>query len=65
MNALFAMSLPALVILLIVGVTLEIVLSGRRRGRAAQTVVGSAAIDVLGLAFAPSTRHRRTRRVHG
>ena len=61
MNALFAMTLPALVILLIVGATIEIVLSGRRRrqGERPKTVVGSAAIDVLGLAFAPSTRHKK------
>ena len=61
MNTLFAMSLPALVILLTIGATIEIVLSSRRRraGERTKTVVGSAAIDVLGLALAPSTRHKK------
>jgi len=57
----FAMTLPALVILLIVAGTIEVALNRRhqRKGDRPRTAVGSAAVDVLGLAFAPSTRHKK------
>ena len=61
MSYLFAMTLPALVILLVVGATIEVVLSSRRRreGAASKSVIGTAAVDMLGMAFAPSTRHKK------
>ena len=61
MSPFFAMSLPALVILLIVAGTIEVALNRRhqRKGDRPKTAVGSAAVDVLGLAFAPSTRHKK------
>jgi hypothetical protein len=61
MNVLFAMTLPALVILLVIVGTIEVVLSSRRRrqGARSRSVVGTAAVDVLGLAFAPGTRHKK------
>jgi len=58
----FAMSLPGLGILLVVAGAIEVALSRRRRRRTGETTkthVGTAAIDVLGLAFAPSTRHKK------
>lgn len=61
MSPFFAMTLPALVILLIVAGTIEVALNRRhqRKGDRPRTAVGSAAVDVLGLAFAPSTRHKK------
>ena len=61
MSPFFAMSLPALVILLIVAGTIEVALNRRhrRKGDRPRTAVGTAAVDVLGLAFAPSTRHKK------
>ncbi|MFN8147869.1 MAG: DUF6191 domain-containing protein [Candidatus Nanopelagicales bacterium] len=61
MSPFFAMTLPALVILLIVAGTIEVALNRRhqRKGDRPKTAVGSAAVDVLGLAFAPSTRHKK------
>lgn len=61
MNYLFAMTLPALVILLVIAGTIEVVLSSRRRRQGDRTkpVIGTAAVDMLGMAFAPSTRHKK------
>lgn len=61
MSPFFAMSLPALVILLIVAGTIEVALNRRhqRKGDRPKTAVGTAAIDVLGLAFSPSSRHKK------
>ncbi|HET7902617.1 MAG TPA: DUF6191 domain-containing protein [Candidatus Nanopelagicales bacterium] len=55
------MTLPGLVILLVIAGVLEVAMSRRRRrsGERPRTVVGSAAVDVLGMAFAPSTRHKK------
>ena len=63
MSYLFAMTFPALVVLLIVGATIEVVLSRRRRDARAEKnrrkpVVATVAIDTIGLALAPSTRHK-------
>lgn len=61
MSPFVAMSLPALVILLVVAGAIEVALSRRKRraGERPKTHVGTAAIDVLGLAFAPSSRHKK------
>jgi hypothetical protein len=60
-NTLFAMTLPGLVILLVIAGIIEVAVSRRhrRRGERPKTVVGTAAVDVLGMAFAPSTRHKK------
>lgn len=61
MSFLAAMTLPGLVVLLVVAAAIETVLVRRRRRRGespAQGHVAAAGIDVLGLALAPSTRHK-------
>jgi hypothetical protein len=61
MSALAAMTLPALVVLLVVAGAVE-VLVGRRRRRAgehARSHVATAGFDALGLVLAPSTKHRK------
>jgi len=62
MGTLFAMTFPALVVLLVVAAVVDVVLT-RRRNRARQEKqrpkVAAAGFDVLGLALAPSTRHKK------
>lgn len=62
MGSLFAMTFPALVILLVAAAVVDVVLT-RRRNRRQQTQqrakVAAAGFDVLGLALAPSTRHKK------
>ena len=61
MSTLFAMTLPGLVVILVVVGVIE-VLSVRRRRRRGDTAAASkvawTGFDVLGLALAPSTRHK-------
>ena len=62
MSYLFAMTLPALVILLVVAGLIEVLVLRKRRQRDGvrrKPVVASAAVDTLGLAFAPSMRHKK------
>jgi hypothetical protein len=61
MSALFAMTLPALVVILIVVGAIDVLVTRRRRRRgdkAAKPVVATTAIDVLGLALNPGSRHK-------
>jgi hypothetical protein len=61
MSYLAAMTLPGLVVLLVVAGAIETVLVRRRRRRGeapAKGHVATAGVDVLGLALAPSTRHK-------
>jgi hypothetical protein len=61
MSVLAAMTLPALVELLIVAGAIE-VLVGRRRRRAGEhprSHVATAGFDALGLVLAPSTKHKK------
>ena len=61
MSTLFAMTLPALVVILIVAGVVDVLATRRRRHRgatAAKPKVATAAIDVLGLAFSPGSRHK-------
>lgn len=61
MSTLFAMTLPALVVVLVVAGLVDVVLTRRHRRRGARTAkphVATAAVDVLGLAFAPGSRHK-------
>jgi hypothetical protein len=61
MSALFAMTLPALVVILIVAGAIDVVVTRRRRrrgDRAARPKVATTAIDVLGLALNPGSRHK-------
>ena len=60
MSALFAMTLPALVVILIVAGAVDVLVTRRRRkgGTAAKPKVASAGFDVLGLALAPGTQHK-------
>jgi hypothetical protein len=58
---LFAMTLPALVVLLVIAGVVEVTIHRRRRRRDGvrrRPVVASTAVDTLGLTFAPSTRHK-------
>ena len=61
MSALFAMTLPALLVILIVAGVIDVVVTRRRRRRGdtvATPKVATTAIDVLGLALAPGSRHK-------
>jgi hypothetical protein len=61
MDALFAMTLPGLVVLLIVVGAIEVVLTRRRRARGdttARPVVAATGFDVLGLALSPGHKHK-------
>ena len=61
MGNLWAMTLPALVVLLIVVAAVDVVATRRRSRRTGDTgrpKVAAAGFDVLGLALAPSTRHK-------
>jgi hypothetical protein len=61
MSTLFAMTLPALVVILVVAGVIDVLATRRRRRRgatAAKPKVATAAIDVLGLAFSPGSRHK-------
>ena len=62
MSALAAMTLPALVVLLVVAGAIEAVVVRRRRKRGDTTArnhVAAAGFDALGLALAPSTKHKK------
>jgi hypothetical protein len=62
MGTLFAMTFPALVLLLIVAAVVDVALTRRRNRRTtekARPKVAAAGFDVLGLALAPSTRHKK------
>jgi hypothetical protein len=62
MSYLLAMTLPALVVLLVAAGAIEAVLVRRRRRRGDPTPrhhVAQAGFDTLGLALAPSTKHKR------
>jgi hypothetical protein len=62
MGNFFAMTFPALVILLVAVAVADVVMTRRRnRGRATKErpKVAAAGFDVLGLALAPSTRHKK------
>ena len=62
MSVLAAMTLPALVVLLVVAGAIEAVLVRRRRKRGDTTArnhVATAGFDALGLALAPSTKHKK------
>ncbi len=62
MNYLFAMSLPALVLLLIAVAVLDVVLTRRRRRRgetSARARTAEVGFDALGLALAPSRKHKK------
>ena len=62
MSALVAMTLPALVVLLVVAGAIEAVVVRRRRKRGDTTArnhVATAGFDALGLALAPSTKHKK------
>jgi hypothetical protein len=56
------MSLPALVVLLVIVAVVDVVATRRRRKRGDDTArpkAAAAGFDVLGLALAPSTRHKK------
>ena len=62
MGSLWAMSFPALVVLLVVAAVIDVAVTRRRRRRGGTTArpkVAAAGFDVLGLALAPSTRHKK------
>ena len=62
MDAFWAMTFPALVVLLCIVAAIDVVATRRRRRRgdnAARPKVAAAGFDVLGLALAPSTRHKK------
>jgi hypothetical protein len=61
MSVLVAMTLPALVVLLVVAGAVEVLLGRRRRAAGGRTTshVASAGFDALGLALAPSTKHKK------
>jgi hypothetical protein len=62
MSALAAMTLPALVVLLVVAGAIEAFVVRRRRKRGDTTArnhVATAGFDALGLALAPSTKHKK------
>jgi hypothetical protein len=61
MSVLAAMTLPALVVLLIVAAAIETLVRRKHRHRGdapGKHVVASAGFDTLGLVLAPSTKHR-------
>ena len=61
MSALAAMTLPALVVLLVVAGAIEVLVGRRRRaaGERASSHVATAGFDALGLVLAPSTKHKK------
>jgi hypothetical protein len=62
MSALFAMSLPALVLLLSAVGAVEVLVARRRRRtapRASRTKVAAVGFDALGLALSPGQRHKQ------
>ena len=62
MSLLAAMTLPALVVLLVVAAAVEAFVVRRRRRRGDTAVkhhIASAGFDALGMALAPSTRHKK------
>jgi len=62
MDAFWAMSFPALVVLLCIVAAIDVAVTRRRRragDAAAKPKVAAAGFDVLGLALAPSTRHKK------
>jgi len=62
MSYLAAMTLPALVVLLVVAGAVEAFVVRRRRARGDATArnhVAMAGFDALGLALAPSTKHKK------
>jgi hypothetical protein len=62
MGSLWAMSFPALVVLLVVAAAIDVAVTRRRRHKGEATArpkVAAAGFDVLGLALAPSTRHKK------
>jgi len=62
MGTLFAMTFPALVVILVVAAVVDVVVTRRRNRARAQKErpkVAAAGFDVLGLALAPSTRHKK------
>jgi hypothetical protein len=60
MGGLFAMTFPALVVLLVVASVIDVIVTRRRRrqGKHVRPAVAHASLDVLGGVVAPSTRHR-------
>jgi hypothetical protein len=61
MSAFFAMSLPALVLLLVVTAVVDVVITRRRRRRGdvtARARTAEVGFDALGLALAPSRKHK-------
>ena len=62
MSVLAAMTLPALVVLLVVAGAIETFVVRRRRRRGDTTAknhIASAGFDAMGLALAPSTKHKK------
>jgi hypothetical protein len=62
MSYLAAMTLPALVVLLVVAGAVEVFVVRRRRGKGdtpAKHHIASAGFDAMGLALAPSTKHKK------
>ena len=62
MGNLWAMTFPALVVLLFVVAMVDVAATRRRNkgtGTTGRPKVAAAGFDVLGLALAPSTRHKR------
>jgi Family of unknown function (DUF6191) len=62
MGNFFAMTFPALVVLLVAVAVADVVMTRRRNRRQAtkeRPKVAAAGFDVLGLALAPSTRHKK------
>ncbi len=62
MGSLWAMTFPALVVLLVVAAVIDVAVTRRRRRRGETTArpkVAAAGFDVLGLALAPSSRHKK------
>jgi hypothetical protein len=62
MGSLWAMSFPALVVLLVVAAAIDVAVTRRRQHKgeaSARPKVAAEGFDVLGLALAPSTRHKK------